>query len=104
MHLKLIIDSKPLDIEVDDVIAGLLATRLNLPAGTHQQEALARHLGEKGTPWLLDDEHMRKRIFPPSHTRRRRSGACHPLSHGRPINPPADEQAGTAARMSNYSE
>ncbi|MEK6425374.1 MAG: hypothetical protein V4801_37840 [Burkholderia gladioli] len=63
MHLKLIIDSKPLDIEVDDVIAGLLATRLNLSEGTDEQEALARYLGEKGAPWLLDEEHMRKRIF-----------------------------------------
>ncbi|WP_414442426.1 hypothetical protein [Burkholderia sp. 22PA0106] len=63
MHLKLIIDSKPLDIEVDDVIAGLLATRLNLPADIDHQEALVRYLGEKGEPWLLDEEHMRKRIF-----------------------------------------
>ncbi|EIF82466.1 hypothetical protein BP354A_0345, partial [Burkholderia pseudomallei 354a] len=29
MHLNLTIDSKPLAIEIDDVIVGLLAIRLN---------------------------------------------------------------------------
>ncbi|VVE59963.1 hypothetical protein PCA31118_00074 [Pandoraea captiosa] len=63
MQLKLIIDARPLDIEIDDVIAGLLATRLNLPAHADQHEAIVQYLSEKGSPWLLDEEHMRKRIF-----------------------------------------
>ncbi|AJP58106.1 hypothetical protein UC34_16280 [Pandoraea vervacti] len=63
MQLKLIIDAKPLDIEIDDVIAGLLAIRLNLPAHADQQAAIVQYLSEKGAPWLLDEEHMRKRIF-----------------------------------------
>ncbi|VVE72312.1 hypothetical protein PAN31117_04355 [Pandoraea anapnoica] len=63
MHLKLIIDARPLDIEIDDVIAGLLALRLDLPENADQQAAILQYLSEKGSPWLLDEEHMRKRIF-----------------------------------------
>ena len=57
------IDSKPLDIEIDDVVAGLLAVRLDLPANADHQAALARYLSEKGASWLLDEEHMRRRIL-----------------------------------------
>ena len=63
MKLELLIDSKPLDIEIDDVIAGLLAVRLDLPANADHQVALARYLSEKGAPWILDDDHMRRRIL-----------------------------------------
>ena len=63
MKLELLIDSKPLDIEIDDVIAGLLAVRLDLPANADHQAALARYLSEKGAPWILDDDHMRRRIL-----------------------------------------
>ncbi|MFC5427972.1 hypothetical protein ACFPTO_03990 [Paraburkholderia denitrificans] len=63
MKLELCIDSRPLDIEIDDVVAGLLAARLNLPDSEDHREALARYLGEKGAPWLLDEEHMRRRIL-----------------------------------------
>lgn len=63
MKLELHIDSKPLDIEIDDVVAGLLAVRLDLPAGVDNRDALARYLSEKGAPWTLDEEHMRRRIL-----------------------------------------
>ena len=63
MKLELFIDSRPLDIEIDDVVAGLLAVRLDLPAGADNQDALARYLSEKGEPWILDEEHMRQRIL-----------------------------------------
>ena len=63
MKLDLYIDSKPLDIEIDDVVVGLLAVRLDLPADANQQDALARYLSEKGAPWMLDEEHMRRRIL-----------------------------------------
>jgi hypothetical protein len=63
MKLDLYIDSKPLDIEIDDVVAGLLAVRLGLPGDTNHQQALARYLSEKGAPWMLDEEHMRRRIL-----------------------------------------
>ncbi|MCA8276134.1 hypothetical protein LGN17_26990 [Burkholderia sp. AU30280] len=63
MKLVLHIDSKPLDIEIDDVLAGLLAARLELPGGAANQDALAQYLGKKGEPWMLDEDHMRKRIF-----------------------------------------
>jgi len=63
MKLELCIDSKRLDIELDDVVAGLLAARLNLPAGTDNRDALARYLGKQGEPWSLDEEHMRRRIL-----------------------------------------
>jgi len=63
MKLDLCIDSKPLDIEIDDVVAGLLAVRLGLTGDTNRQETLARYLSEKGAPWMLDDEHMRRRIL-----------------------------------------
>ncbi|MCP3711542.1 hypothetical protein M3I54_32040 [Paraburkholderia sp. CNPSo 3274] len=63
MKLELRIDSRPLDIEIDDVVAGLLAVRLGLPAGEDNRDALARYLSEKGEPWILDEEHMRRRIL-----------------------------------------
>ncbi|MGV2291914.1 hypothetical protein AAHK20_24595 [Trinickia sp. YCB016] len=63
MKLKLNIDSKPLDVDIDDVVAGLLAVRLDLPAGEDNQDALARYLSDKGAPWTLDEEHMRRRIL-----------------------------------------
>ncbi|RQS35646.1 hypothetical protein DIE03_05460 [Burkholderia sp. Bp8992] len=63
MKLVLHIDSKPLDIEIDDVVAGLLCARLDLPANAASEDALAHYLGKKGEPWMLDEEHMRKRIF-----------------------------------------
>ncbi|GJH36348.1 hypothetical protein CBA19CS91_26345 [Paraburkholderia hospita] len=63
MKLQLFIDSKPLEIEIDDVVAGLLAVRLDLPANADSQGALARYLSEKGAPWILDEDHMRKRIL-----------------------------------------
>ncbi|TDG03435.1 hypothetical protein E1N52_34925 [Paraburkholderia guartelaensis] len=63
MKLELRIDSRPLDIEIDDVVAGLLAVRLDLPAGEDNRDALARHLSAKGEPWILDEEHMRRRIL-----------------------------------------
>ncbi|MBI0330393.1 hypothetical protein [Burkholderia plantarii] len=63
MKLTLHIDAKPLEVEIDDVVAGLLAARLDLPAGEDHQDALARYLSEKGAPWTLDDEHMRRRIL-----------------------------------------
>lgn len=63
MKLELSIDSKPLTIEIDDVIAGLLAARLNLPADANQKVLLAGYLSEKGEPWILDEEHMRRRVL-----------------------------------------
>lgn len=63
MKLTLNIDSKPLSIEIDDVVAGLLAARLNLPHHADVCASLARYLGDEGSPWVLDEEHMRKRIF-----------------------------------------
>ncbi|WP_322103360.1 hypothetical protein [Paraburkholderia sp. J41] len=63
MKLELCIDSKPLDMEIDDVVAGLLAARLNLPASADANDALARYLSEKGAPWILDENHMRRRIL-----------------------------------------
>ncbi|CAM2158665.1 conserved protein of unknown function (plasmid) [Pararobbsia alpina] len=63
MKLNLIIDSRPLDVEVDDVVASLLAVRLDLPAGAENRDALASYLSEKGAPWTLDEEHMRRRIL-----------------------------------------
>ena len=63
MKLELFIDSKPLTVEIDDVVAGLLAVRLDLSAGEDNRDALARYLSEKGEPWILDEEHMRRRIL-----------------------------------------
>jgi hypothetical protein len=63
MKLELHIESKPLDIEIDDVVAGLLAARLSLPPGSDNQDTLAHYLSEKGAPWTLDEEHMRRRIL-----------------------------------------
>ncbi|WP_234775525.1 hypothetical protein [Paraburkholderia tropica] len=63
MKLELHIDSRTLDVEIDDVVAGLLAARLNLPAGANQEVLLAGYLSEKGEPWTLDEEHMRRRVL-----------------------------------------
>jgi hypothetical protein len=63
MKLQLTIDAKHLDVEIDDVVAGLLAARLGLPEGADHRDALARHLSEVSAPWVLDDEHMRKRVL-----------------------------------------
>ncbi|WP_269504479.1 hypothetical protein [Burkholderia sp. IMCC1007] len=63
MKLELLIDSHALHIEIDDVVAGLLAARLGLaPDGDHS-DAIARYLGEAAAPWTLDDNHMRKRVM-----------------------------------------
>ena len=43
-------------------MAGLLAARLDLPANTDHRDAITRYLNEKGAPWSLDAEHMRRRI------------------------------------------
>ena len=63
MDLTLTIDSRPLDFELDDVIAGLLAVRLNVPPGEDTRAAIGRYLGEVGGPWILDENHMRKRVL-----------------------------------------
>lgn len=63
MQLTLNIDGKALNIEIDDVVAGLLAARLNLPTNADHAAALSRYLSDKGGPWILDDEHMRRRIL-----------------------------------------
>ncbi|KWE30839.1 hypothetical protein [Burkholderia territorii] len=63
MKLELLIDSRRLEIEIDDVVAGLLAARLGFaPDGDHR-DAIARYLGEAAAPWTLDDDHMRKRVM-----------------------------------------
>ena len=41
MKLQLFIDSRPLAIEIDDVVVGLLAARLELPAGADNEDALS---------------------------------------------------------------
>ncbi|MFT4063968.1 hypothetical protein [Paraburkholderia sp.] len=63
MILTLTIDSKPLTIEIDDVIAGLLAARLNVPSLADHQGEVSRYLSEAGGPWILDENHMRKRVM-----------------------------------------
>ena len=63
VNLTLNIDSKPLPIEIDDVVAGLLATRLNVPHDADVSASLSRYLSDESAPWVLDEEHMRKRIF-----------------------------------------
>jgi len=63
MELRLTIDGRALDLELDDVIAGLLAARLNLPAAANIRDAIRDYLGEAGGPWMLDENHMRKRIL-----------------------------------------
>jgi len=63
MKLTLTIDGKALDLDLDDVIAGLLAARLNLPAGADTTSMLRDYLGDVGSPWMLDENHMRKRIL-----------------------------------------
>ncbi len=63
MKLTLNIDSKSLPIEIDDVVAGLLATRLSVPYDANVGASLTRYLSEESGPWLLDEEHMRRRIF-----------------------------------------
>jgi hypothetical protein len=63
MDLTLTIDSRPLTVEFDDMIAGLLAARLNLPPDTDTRAVLCRYLSDAGGPWMLDENHMRKRIL-----------------------------------------
>ncbi|KND57732.1 hypothetical protein BSCH_00870 [Candidatus Paraburkholderia schumanniana] len=63
MKLTLTIESKPLEIEIDDVVAGLLAVRLNLSLDTDHRDAIERYLSEAGGPWTLDDDHMRRRVL-----------------------------------------
>ncbi|WP_027778095.1 hypothetical protein [Paraburkholderia caledonica] len=63
MELTLTIDSRPLTLELDDVVAGLLAVRLNVPSDADTPAALCRYLSDAGGPWLLDENHMRKRIL-----------------------------------------
>lgn len=64
MKLNLTIDSMPLSMELDDVIAGLLAVRLDAPSeGDAMRDAISRHLSDVGGPWLLDEDHMRNRIL-----------------------------------------
>ncbi|MEB2604555.1 hypothetical protein SB384_33390 [Burkholderia cenocepacia] len=56
-------DSRPLHVELDDVIAGLLAARLGLPLDGDNRGAIGRYLGDAAGPWTLDDDHMRKRVM-----------------------------------------
>ncbi|AIO43509.1 MULTISPECIES: hypothetical protein [Burkholderia] len=63
MKLELSIDSRPLHVELDDVIAGLLAARLGLPLDGDNRGAIGRYLGDAAGPWTLDDDHMRKRVM-----------------------------------------
>ncbi|WP_199030844.1 hypothetical protein [Ralstonia sp. ASV6] len=63
MKLQLTIDARRVDAEIDDVVIGLLAARLSLPEGADHHEAITRHLNEVCAPWLLDEEHMRKRVL-----------------------------------------
>ncbi|MDN7702625.1 hypothetical protein R0290_29590 [Burkholderia semiarida] len=44
MKLELSIDSRPLNVEIDDVIAGLLAARLGLPPDGDHRGAIGRYL------------------------------------------------------------
>ncbi|KWE50023.1 hypothetical protein WL76_21595 [Burkholderia ubonensis] len=64
MKLNLTIDSTPLSMELDDVLAGLLAVRLDAPLEADaMRDAISRHLSDVGGPWLLDEDHMRNRIL-----------------------------------------
>ncbi|WP_174434200.1 hypothetical protein [Burkholderia metallica] len=63
MKLELSIDFRPLHVELDDVIAGLLAARLGLPPDDDHRGAIGRYLGDAAGPWTLDDDHMRKRVM-----------------------------------------
>ncbi|WP_186129127.1 hypothetical protein [Burkholderia gladioli] len=65
MKLSLTIDSNPLDIELDEVVAGLLGVRLGLPPAPAAalQAPITRHLNDTAGPWTLDAEHMRARIL-----------------------------------------
>ena len=63
MNLTLMIDGRTLDIELDDVVARLLAARLNLPASAPVPDAIRDYLSEVGAPWMLDENHMRRRIL-----------------------------------------
>ncbi|MBR8059568.1 hypothetical protein [Burkholderia dolosa] len=63
MDLTLAIDGKRLDVEIDDVVAGLLAARLDLPSHADHADAIARYLADAARPWTLDDEHMRRRVM-----------------------------------------
>ena len=47
MELTLTIDSRPLTLELDDVVAGLLAVRLNVPSDTDTRAALCRYLSDE---------------------------------------------------------
>ncbi|RQS63571.1 hypothetical protein DID96_29625 [Burkholderia sp. Bp8963] len=63
MKLNLTIDSTPLSIELDDVLARLLAVRLDAPLEADaMRDAISRHLSDVGGPWMLDEDHMRNRI------------------------------------------
>ena len=53
MELTLTIDSRPLTLELDDVVAGLLAVRLNLPSDADTRAALCRYLSDAGGPGML---------------------------------------------------
>ena len=63
MNLNLTIDSMPLAVEIDDVVVGLLAVRLNLAESIAPHDAISHHLSEVAGPWILDEEHMRKRVL-----------------------------------------
>ncbi|MCA8251061.1 hypothetical protein LGN04_30115 [Burkholderia multivorans] len=43
--------------------AGLLAARLNLPSGADHREAIAHYLSKVASPWVLDEDHMRRRVM-----------------------------------------
>lgn len=63
VKLHLTVDSKPLSVDIDDIAAALLAVRLNLPGGADHRRAISRYLEENGSPWILDENHMRRRIL-----------------------------------------
>ena len=62
MKLSLTIDSNPLDIELDEVVAGLLGVRLGLPPApvAALQAPITRHLNETVGPWTLDADHSQR--------------------------------------------
>ena len=64
MKLNLKIDDHSLDIELDDVIVKLLAVRLGVaPEGNAMMEAVSPYLSDASGPWILNENHMRKRIL-----------------------------------------
>jgi hypothetical protein len=63
VKLDLVIDSKPLNVDIDDIVVALLAMRLNLSAGGDHRHAIARYLSENSSPWILSEEHMRRRVL-----------------------------------------